>query len=81
MSDKWLGELEEQVRAAAGQLRTLKKENAELKKRLAALEKGKGRGKRRGSKRAAAGGDDWARERDEIRRRVEKLTERLESLL
>jgi len=65
----WLEALEERVREATGRLQELAAENAKLAKRVKELEKGEG------------GGEDWRKEREEIRGRVEKLTETLEGLL
>jgi chromosome segregation ATPase len=62
----WLDSLETRVRDAAERLRELKEENAALKARVRELEE------------QAAG--SWVEEREEIRRRVEALTRRLEEL-
>lgn len=84
----WLEELERQVRRAGSRLRELGEENARLAARVEELESAVGGGKATPTKDAdaeAAGGDAertrWRRERTEVRRRVEALVERLESLL
>lgn len=74
MSD-WLDVLEAKVHEAAERLRELRDRNRELEIRLQELEE----------RLAAAEGDGeaaraWATERDEIRRRVERLTAGLEEL-
>lgn len=66
MDIEWLDSLETRVRDAAERLRDLKEENAALKERIRELE-GEATGR-------------WAEEREEIRRRVEALTQRLEEL-
>ena len=66
MDIKWLDSLETRVRDAAERLRELKEENAALKERIRELE-GEADGR-------------WTEEREEIRRRVEALTKRLEDL-
>lgn len=76
MEIAWLDSLESRVREAAERLQDLRQENAalrnrieDLETRLAAAESGNGE--------AAA---HWETEREEIRRRVEGLTRRLEEL-
>lgn len=71
----WLEALEERVREAAEKLRELREENRALARRVEALE---------GELEEARQVDDaagWQRERDEIRRRVERLAEGLEELI
>jgi hypothetical protein len=69
---EWLESLEARVREASERLRELSRENARLAARVEELEGG-------------ADPDEaataWRQERDEIRGRVERLTESLESLL
>jgi predicted RNase H-like nuclease (RuvC/YqgF family) len=72
---EWLDALESRVREAAERLRDLGQENAALRDRIADLE----------TRLAAAEGGSgaagrWEAEREEIRRRVEGLTRRLEEL-
>jgi seryl-tRNA synthetase len=69
---EWLEALEERVREATGRLEELGAENERLVKRVKELEKEKGDG---------GGNEEWEKEREEIRGRVEKLTETLEGLL
>lgn len=76
MEIEWLDTLESRVREAAERLRDLRQENAALRQRiedletrLAAAESGNGEAAER-----------WEVEREEIRRRVEGLTRRLEEL-
>ena len=92
MSDDtgWLEALEERVRQAAERLRALGDENLGLRERIAELE-----GELAAARAAAAGdalagpaalpqdpgAERWQRERAEVRRRVEKLAERLGELL
>jgi hypothetical protein len=82
MSLEFLAVLESRVRDAAERIEELAAENAQLRKEIEKLERD----------RSAAKGDKadksveklekaWAKERDEIRRRVEPLVERLAKLL
>lgn len=79
----WLDALEARVRVAVERLTALAAENRRLAQRVAELQ----------ARLAEAAGADaaapepegeppaWRRERDEVRRRVDRLTETLESLL
>ena len=71
----WLDVLEVKVREASERLGELKEENRALTQRVEELE----------TQLAATQGDDsarvWEAEREEIRRRVEKLTLGLEALI
>ena len=71
----WLDVLEVKVREASERLGELKEENRALTRKVAELE----------SRLAATQSDDaaraWEAEREEIRRRVEKLTLGLEALI
>jgi len=80
MAMDWLDDLETRVHDAAERLRELKDQNADLERRIAELE----------AKLAAApeaepadssAASEWAAERDDIRRRVERLAATLEELL
>lgn len=76
MAIEWLDELETRVREAAARLGELQEENRELQARVEELE----------TKLAAAVGETegnggWEREREEIRGRVERLSQQLEGLL
>jgi hypothetical protein len=81
----WLEALEARVRDTVERLTALGSENRRLAERVAELEA-------RLAEAAAGGGDAaapepegeppaWRRERDEVRRRVDRLTKTLESLL
>jgi uncharacterized coiled-coil DUF342 family protein len=71
----WLDVLEEKVREASERLGELKEENRTLTRKIEELE----------TQLAASQGDEatqaWEAEREEIRRRVEKLTSGLEALI
>lgn len=78
MAIDWLEQLEGRVREASERLRELREENGRLQERvrdleeqLAAVEGGTG----------SEGSEEWAREREEIRDRVERLSRHLEGLL
>lgn len=88
MSESWLEELEATVRRADETLTALRREKADLEGRVETLEAriGELEAERESAGSAEAGGDDeaaaaWSEERQQIRERVEKLTERLEGLL
>lgn len=69
----WIDQLEEAVERASARLRELEKRNRELETRLAALA--------RQAEEKGAEADGWEEEKEEIRRRVARLAEGLESLL
>ena len=69
MQIDWLEGLESRVRDAVEQLAELREENRKLRDTVKSLET-----------RLAAGGAAWEAEREEVRRRVEALTARLEGL-
>lgn len=77
MAIEWLDELETRVREAAKRLGELQEENRGLRERVAELET---RLAAAGDT-AATGNGDWEKERDEIRGRVERLSQQLEGLL
>jgi len=75
----WLRDLEEKVQEAAGRLRELKAENADLRaensllaERTTELE---------AQLEGGAAGEAWQEERDEIRERVGRLVDSLSQLL
>jgi len=72
MEIEWLDELEARVKEAAARLKELKESNGDLERRVAELEA------RLAANPETAG---WEAERDDIRRRVEKLAASLEDLL
>jgi hypothetical protein len=71
VTNDWLGSLEDRVRDAAEELRRLRQENDELRARAERLEAAP----------PAEDGAAWPAERAEIRERVERLVEQLETLL
>jgi predicted nucleic acid-binding Zn-ribbon protein len=74
MAIDWLSTLEDKVRAAAERIRSLNEENSALRRRVSELEE----------QLAApedAGASHWEAERQEIRQRVERLTQHLEELV
>ena len=75
MAIEWLDELETRVREAVARIGGLQEENRELQARVEELE----------TKLAATGeaapNGDWESEREEIRGRVERLSQQLEGLL
>jgi regulator of replication initiation timing len=66
----WLESLESRVRDAVEQLGELREENRTLRDRVKNLE----------TRLAATAASGWEAEREEVRRRVEALTARLEGL-
>ena len=93
MSKAWLRDLEEKVQEAAARLGELRRENAELREQQDQLESEKSRLEERVTELEAqlataeepgeggAAEEAWRSERDEIRGRVEKLVEHLDTLL
>ena len=75
MEIEWLDRLEARVRDAVARLGEMKEENRTLRDRIEELEG-------RLAAPSEDGGDDgeWQAEREEVRRRVEGLTERLAGL-
>lgn len=87
MAIDWMENLEGKVREAAQEIRRLRAANDELNERIATLE---AEVEELGAARAAAapagpeanGADAaWEQEREEVRRRVEKLVAQLEGLI
>lgn len=76
MEIEWLDGLEARVHDAVARLDEMKEENRTLRARIAELEGGLAAGGNGGS-----GAGDWEAEREEVRRRVEALAERLEGLV
>ena len=72
----WLTDLERKVDAAVRELEALRKENGQFKTKIKRLQEELSR--TRGEHQAEEG---WEKERQEIRRRVEKLANSLEQLL
>lgn len=78
----WLEALEERVRAATGRLKELAGENEKLAAENEKLAKKAKDLEARLAKAADESGEEgWVKEREEIRGRVERLTETLEGLL
>jgi cell division protein FtsB len=71
----WLDVLEEKVREASERLGELKEENQALTRKVEELET------QLAAQREGESGPGWEAEREEIRRRVEKLTLGLEALI
>jgi len=76
MGTDWLSDLETKVQSAVDELKAVRKENTDQKKRIDELEK-----KLAEAKESSQSSDDWEKERDEIRKRVEKLASGLEKLI
>jgi len=83
-----LEELERQIQAALARLQELKQENVELREQLSESEARQSAAASGAGVTAAANdafdnadAEQWRRERDEVRRRVERLTARLSTLL
>lgn len=76
MEIDWLDSLESRVREAAERLQTLRQDNQQLRDRVSDLE---GRLAEAEARNGDAAGS-WEAEREEIRRRVEGLSRRLEEL-
>ncbi len=70
----WLKDLEQRVRAAAKDLSALRKQNRTLKARVKKLET-------EISLREEGGDGNWPAEREEVRRRVDRLADELERLV
>lgn len=76
MDVKWLDDLEKRVDKATAELKSLRKQNGTQAAKIEKLEEQLAAAKS-GAKSAAV----WDQERDEIRKRVEKLSAGLEKLL
>jgi len=84
VSDDWLEHLERTVHEATETIGALRRQNEDLTERIDSLEEELAQA--RSEEGNGGGGDDsaaaaWQDERQEIRRRVESLTEKLEGLL
>jgi predicted RNase H-like nuclease (RuvC/YqgF family) len=75
MAIDWMDALEEKVHEAAERLAELKEENQALARRVEELET------QLAATQTDEAGEAWKAEREEIRRRVEKLTRGLEGLV
>lgn len=76
MEVKWLTDLEKKIGAVTKELETLRKENKSQKGKIEKLEEKLSAAQSTGESASA-----WEQERDEIRKRVEKLSTALEKLL
>ena len=76
MDVKWLSDLEKKVESAAAELQKLRKETGTQKTKIKQLQQ-----QLADAKGASKSATDWTKERDQIRKRVEKLTTGLEKLL
>ena len=76
MAIDWLDALETKVHEASERLRALAEENRALSRRVAELETELAAGRGGESEEAR----EWEREREEVRRRVERLARGLEEL-
>ncbi|MEE8138662.1 MAG: hypothetical protein V3T81_07330 [Thermoanaerobaculia bacterium] len=75
MDMNWLSDLEEKVHAVSQQLEALRKESRSFKSKMQKLRR------ELAEARADGGNRDWERQREEVRRRVSRLAERLEKLV
>ena len=80
MEIEWLDGLEARVRDAVARLGEMKEENRALRDRIAELE-GRLAAAAEGTADGADGARGWETEREEVRRRVEALAERLVGLV
>lgn len=76
----WLSTLEDKVRAAAERIRSLSEENSALRAQVAELEEQLTAVPAAAEAPADPGAARWKEERQEIRERVERLTQHLEEL-
>ena len=76
MTTDWLSDLEEKVQSAAEELKALRKENTSQKKKIEDLQI-----KLTEAEASSQSNGVWEKEREAIRKRVEKLATGLEKLL
>jgi uncharacterized protein (DUF3084 family) len=76
MDAKWLTDFEKKVESAVAELQKLRKENAAQKTQIQTLQKDL-----KAAEAAGASASDWETEREDVRKRVEKLSSELEKLL
>ena len=76
MDVKWLDDLEKKVNAATAELESLRKANRTKDSKIKQLQK-----QLTEAKAADKSASGWEKERDEVRKRVEKLSAGLEKLL
>ena len=76
MTTDWLNDLEDKVQSAAEELKALRKESTSRNKQIEDLQK-----KLTKAEVSSQSNEVWEKERDAIRKRVEKLATGLEKLL
>jgi len=76
----WLSTLEDKVRAAAERIRSLSEENSVLRRQVSELEEQLAAVPAAAEAPSDLGAARWEAERQEIRERVERLTQHLEEL-
>ena len=76
METDWLSDLEKKVELAAAELKALRKENTAQQTKIEKLEKQVSE-----SKVTSQSTETWEKDREQIRKRVEKLASGLEKLL
>lgn len=76
MATDWLSDLEAKVESASTEIKALRAENASQGKKIGDLEKKLAKAEQSGES-----SGDWEKERNEIRKRVEKLASGLEKLV
>ena len=76
MDARWLTDFEKKVESAVAELQKLRKENASQKTPIQALQKDL-----KTAQAAGASASGWEAEREDVRKRVEKLSAELEKLL
>ena len=76
MDAKWLTDFEKKVESAVAELQMLRKENAAQKTQIQTLQKDL-----KAAQAAGASASGWESEREDVRKRVEKLSAELEKLL
>ena len=76
MTTDWLSDLEDKVQSAAEELKALRKESTSRNKQIEDLQK-----KLTKAEVSSQSNEVWEKERDAIRKRVEKLATGLEKLL
>ena len=76
MDAKWLTDFEKKVESAVAELQKLRKENAAQKTQIQTLQKDL-----KAAQASGASASGWETEREDVRKRVEKLSAELEKLL
>jgi predicted RNase H-like nuclease (RuvC/YqgF family) len=76
MDAKWLTDFEKKVESAVAELQKLRKENAAQQTQIQTLQKDL-----KAAQASGASASGWETEREDVRKRVEKLSAELEKLL